>query len=310
MQGQAQTGAKGAKEEIQDNAHKNGAPQPVIVHKGLEALIQIPFADQKVMVDRHTGSHRQPGEKPGAPQQAVAHPADQTQGRHVASHDGRHIVAAKGNSGGFDADFQVVGPVHDSVFGVVGHGPENIGQKQEPGIPGQGVHLGSVGHRNTKAEGDAQIGLGNGEKALGEGIGGGQEGPHQGQLQHQNIFQGQDQDQGHQTEEDEQGQGFLFRHPARRQGPVFGAMDVPVEMPVGVVIDDTAGGAHEKGAQDENPHPPPVRLAQGRKPQGPEGGPQQQQGADGLIQPHQLFVGINPLSPGCRRTHAVHAPEI
>ena len=62
-----------------------------------------------------------------------------------------------------------------------------------------------------------------------------------------------------------------------------------------VVVDDTAGGAHQKYPHHEHQQGPEIRQAIGRQPECPQGRPQQQQGADGLVDAGQLHIGQSPL---------------
>ena len=61
--------------------------------------------------------------------QLAAHLYHQDVGDAVAEHGGFGIVAAEGDGGGFDADFQVVFFVCHGVECVVGECPEYVGEK-------------------------------------------------------------------------------------------------------------------------------------------------------------------------------------
>lgn len=58
--------------------------------------------------------------------------------------------------------------------------------------------------------------------------------------------------EGEEEEEGEEDEGVVGRDGAAREGAVFGAGDVRVDVAVGVVVDDAAGGAHEEDAGDED----------------------------------------------------------
>jgi hypothetical protein len=69
-----------------------------------------------------------------------------------------------------------------------------------------------------------------------------------------------------------------------------------IEIAVGEIVDHAAGRAHQHRPQHENPHHPPVRSAERRKPQPPQRRPEQQQDADRLVEAHQPFVKVEPLA--------------
>ena len=77
-----------------------------------------------------------------------------------------------------------------------------------------------------------------------------------------------------------------------------GALHKQIEVAVCVVVDDTARRAHQHRAHDEDPQHHPLRHAPRGKPQAPQRGPQQQQNADGLVQPHQLLVEVEAFAQG------------
>jgi hypothetical protein len=52
---------------------------------------------------------------------------------------------------------------------------EDVGEQQPPGFGRHLAEVRGIGHRDAEAEGDAEVGLRNGEEALGEGIAGGEE---------------------------------------------------------------------------------------------------------------------------------------
>ena len=68
-----------------------------------------------------------------------------------------------------------------------------------------------------------------------------------------------------------------------------------VEVAIRIVIDDTAGGAHQEDAHHEHGQDPGVRQATSRQTERPQGRPQQQQGTDGLVDAGQLRIGQSPL---------------
>ena len=71
---------------------------------------------------------------------------------------------------------------------------------------------------------------------------------------------------------------------------MLSAFHMSVEVAVGVIVHDATGGAHQHSAHDKyRQHHHAGDPACG-EPQTPERRPQQQENADGLIQPHQFFV--------------------
>ena len=220
--------------------------------------------------------------------QRPADPADDGQGGGIAQHHRRHVEAAEGDGGGLDADLQVVVAVDHGVFGVVGHRPEHVGEQQPPGFGRHAVEMGGIGHRDAEAEGDAQIGLRNGEEAFGEGIAGGEEDSRQREPDDERHAERQHEPEGQQAE-GANSHSFPRSSPCRRSAGAPGALDVFVEIAVGVVVDDAAGRAHQHGAHDEDPDHDPVRPAQRRQPQGPQRRPDQQQDADGFCPAASAF---------------------
>ena len=107
--------------------------------------------------------------------------------------------------------------------------------------------------------------------------------------------QRQDQQKCAQAQARRQQQRFLGAHRPRGQRTVFGALDMRIEIAVGIIVDDATGGAHQHRAHDEyRQHHHAGNPACG-KPQPPQCRPQQQENADGLIQPHQFFVMAEAL---------------
>ena len=103
-------------------------------------------------------------------------------------------------------------------------------------------------------------------------------------------------------------QRFGGAHQPGGERAVAGALDVRIEVAVGVVVDDAARRAREHHADDEDHQHVEVRDAVLGEPQRPQRGPQEQQGADRLVEAHEPFVRIQPLfqchgpgSPECRR---------
>ena len=153
-----------------------------------------------------------------------------------------------------------------------------------------------VGHRNAEAESDPQIRLRNGKKTLGQRIGRREEQGDKRQSDHFQILQWQDQAESAQGKETKQRQRLFFRHLASGQRPVFRSRHMRIDMPVGEVIDHATGGAHQYGAEHEDPHHPPVRLPIRREPQGPQRRPKQQENANRLVEAHQALVEIQAFA--------------
>ena len=105
-----------------------------------------------------------------------------------------------------------------------------------------------VGHRDAETKGHAEVSLGNGEKALGEGITRRQEQRHHRQTDDVPAAKGQDQAEREYRQDREQDQRFLARHLAGGQRARLGARHVRIKIAVGQIVDHAAGRAHEHGA--------------------------------------------------------------
>ena len=269
------------------------------------------------MIGGNTGRQHDADPVGGMELLAGKNPGQQRQRCAVAAHHRQHIVAAKGDGRGADADLEVVIAVDHGVFGVVGDGPEDVGHQHDPGRQRHGTGERGIAHRDAKAKGNAQIRLRNGKEALEERIAAGQDGGHDGQPPHQRPV-GKYQRQRQQAEHHENGHGLPWSDLAPGQRPVDGARHGAVEIAVGEVVDGTAGRAHQHGAQAEGKERVERRPAIGRHEECPQGGPDQQQDADGLVEAHQPDIERQPLpagvvSPagrrGCRRVHSGSIPS-
>jgi hypothetical protein len=80
-----------------------------------------------------------------------------------------------------------------------------------------------------------------------------------------------------------------------------------IEMAVGQIVDHATGRTHQHRPENEDPDHQPVRPAQRRQPQRPQGWPEQQQDADRFVEAHQSLVKVDPFAP-CFAGN-VHAPH-
>jgi hypothetical protein len=137
-------------------------------------------------------------------------------------------------------------------------------------------------HRNPEAEGDAEIGLRNREETLEVGIGAGDDHGRHRQLFGQRVER-QDQAERGDGQQGGNRQRFLAADAAAGDGTLRGALDVLVEVLVGIVVHGAACRAHQQRAEREDRDQHPVRLAAGSQPQRAQRRPQQQQGADRFV---------------------------
>ena len=206
--------------------------------------------------------------------------------------DGDHqaVRIAEQDGGALDAQFQVVFPVAHGVFGVVGHGPHQVGHVQQPGDFRHGPGFGGKGHGNGPAEGGAKKQLRHKGEALGKGVQHRQPQPAEGQPERQ-FIEKQHQHKGQQPQPAKQRQGFLGADSTGGQRTAFGAFHIAVEIPVGKIVNHAASGTHDDHPENEDHHGLQAGRTVPGNPHRPQGRPQQQQGADGAVQPHQLNVG-------------------
>ena len=136
--------------------------------------------------------------------------------------------------------------------------------------------------------------------AFHEGIEDGQQQADQRQADGQAVER-QHQQEGEPHQQGEEPQCLSFTQLASRQRASRRALDVTIDMAIGVIVDDTAGGPHQKDPRDHRQQRPQRRHASRGQPQGPQGGPQQQQSADRLVHPRQL-----PVSPPTLPHHRLH----
>ena len=179
-----------------------------------------------------------------------------------ASSSHQHVVLPEGDGGSLDADLEVVLAVHHGVFGVVGYGPENVGQQHEPRDQRHFPGLCREAHGDAEAESDAEISLRDGEKALGEGVAGSQKQSGKGQ-QNGQFVEAHDEQKCADGERREQDQRFFLAHQSGGHGAVFCAFHMGVEIAVGIVVDDATGRAHQHRAEHKNPQDDPVGLSGG-----------------------------------------------
>lgn len=289
-----------APEHPQQDAEENGGAEPVVVVEGAKAPFATAGADHGEVPDGDAGGKDQPHGQAGEQIFTHAHPGQQQQCNGIAGHDGSHVETAEGDGGGADADLQVVVTVDHRIFGVIGDGPEDVGQQHDPGAERNGIRDGCIRHRNAETEGNAQIRLRNGKEALEEGIAAGKDGSYHRQRPHERAI-GKHQRQRQQAEDDEHGHGFPRGDDTAGQRAIHGALDGTVEIPIGEVVDRAAGGAHEHGAEAEGKERIGWRPAVGSHEQCPQRGPDQQQDADGFVQAREAVVMAQALQAGMGR---------
>ncbi len=105
----------------------------------------------------------------------------------------------------------------------------------------------------------------------------GQDDAAEGQVQCQGVGEQHHHQEGNQAQTGKQGNGLPGVDASGRQRPVPGPLDVFVPVPVGKIIDGTAGGAHEKDAEGEHNDVANAGTAVTGEPERPIGGPEQEQ---------------------------------
>ena len=257
--------------------------------EGAKASAALAGANQRVVPGHLRQGRRQRQRRHGGRCRQRQRRAPDGQVEQVENHDGRHVPLPQGDGGGLDAYLQVIVAVHHGVFGVIRQHPAQVARHQRPG---QRRHLplrGGIGHGNAKAEGHAQHGLRHGHETLGVGVG-----QRDGQRAERPSDHGgvrrQRQRERRQRQRRAHGQRLACAHAPAGHGALRRALDVPVKLAVGHVIDAAARAAHEDGAQREHRQQVPARKASRRQPQRPERGPQQQQPARRPVPADQVQV--------------------
>ncbi|MNS50111.1 hypothetical protein D3C72_827510 [compost metagenome] len=204
------------------------------------------------------------------------------------------VVTAKQDGARLEPELEVIVPVHHGVLGVVGDGPQQVGEKQQPGHGRQGIGLGRIGHGNGPGERHPEHQLRDGNEALHEGVADRQQQAGERQAYGERV-QGQHQGERDERQHGEQDQHLPFVDPAHGQRSPGGAFHVAVEVAIRIVIDDAARRAHQEDPHHEHGQDPGIRQAARRETERPQGRPQQQEGADGLVDAGQLHIGQSPL---------------
>ncbi|TNC96803.1 MAG: hypothetical protein FD121_1044 [Gallionellaceae bacterium] len=127
-------------------------------------------------------------------------------------------------------------------------------------------------HRNAEAEGDAEVGLRDGEEAFGERVARGEEHSGEGQQPSQRIER-QDEREGKQCQHDGQPQGLTFTHLAAGERAVLCALHMLVDVAVGIVVNRASGGAHQHRAEGEDDEDEPRGMSVACDPHCPQRGP-------------------------------------
>src|SRR5690606_5186417 len=147
---------------------------PVIGQEGGQAGLGLARADQPVLPDK-AQQHREHAQIIVEPQgKAAAHQQQAQQGQPLQQADHQSVRLTEQDGGGLDPDQQVVRTVAHGVFGVVGHGPQQVGDVEYPQRHRQLAGLGGEGHGNNHGIGNSKHHLKIKNKALAEQINGSQ----------------------------------------------------------------------------------------------------------------------------------------
>src|SRR5690606_17061082 len=203
--------------EMQRQPGEQQHAAPVVGQEGGQTGLRFALADQPVLPDK-AQQHRQHAQiVVEAQRKAAAHQQQAQQGQALQQADHQPVGLAEQNGGGLDADQQIIRSVAHGVFGVVGHGPQQVGDVEDPQRHRQLAGLGSEGHGNGHGIGSSKHHLGVEGETLAERIDGGQGDRDQGQLEGQQV--GQQQQRGAEGNQDGKGdQGLAGGNPAGGQG--------------------------------------------------------------------------------------------
>ena len=201
--------------------------------------------------------------------------------------DDRAVGIAEQDGRGLHANLQVVLAVGHRIVGVVGHRPQQVGEVQQPGRQRHLAGFGHERHGNAPGIGRPQHHLRVVGMALHEGVAGRQGQRAKRQVEGRQVG-AQHQQQAEQQQSGEQAQRLALADPPTHQRALVRTRDMPVEVPVGIVVDHATRRTHQYHAADENQQIAPAGHTLGRHPQRPEGRPEQQVDANRAIQAHQL----------------------
>ena len=208
-----------------------------------KAAFPVTVADQIPMVD-DTGKGAKPAGK--CPFAEFCLPADEQGECHcqeVTDHDGGNVKPSEGDGRGLKTELQVIIPVCDGIFRVIGKGPEDIGGQQQPCCPWDGFQDSGICHRDAESESQAKPGLGKGEEPLEQGVNPGDECCHDRKSDGQAVER-EDQQERHKSQDGGDPKRFYRLDLSGCQYPVLGPFDLTVNIPVQIVVDGTACRAH------------------------------------------------------------------
>ena len=247
-------------EIIQEYSEKDCRPHPVVVKECPEALLPFPVPDQGVMVEHQDEGAEKPCIVIASPFEKHPDPGENGEHDSVADHDRQQVEPPESDGRSPDAYPEIVFPVDERIFGVVGDGPEDVREQNDPGDFRNMTRFRSECHRNAESECDAEIGLGDREKALREGIAQCQEKSGEGKQDGGAVGE-QDEQEGGERKKRRQEKRFPFRDLSRCKRPVPGALDMGVNIHVGIVVHDASRGSHQYRAEHEHEEEQAARMA-------------------------------------------------
>ena len=196
--------------------------------------------------------------------------------------------------GGLEADQRIVLLVLVGVDGVIGERPRHATGIEQHGGQRQRTVDRLPAHQRSPVEGQPQHRLRPVGDALHEGIDGNDQ-QRGGTRCHREPVELQQDDEAEEAEQDEEGEGLLHAHLARRDGAELGALHAAVKVAVGDVVQGAARTPHDDGAEKEEEGIPRVREAAAigdlAQRQSPPAGQQEKPPADGPLEPHQPRIG-------------------
>ncbi len=242
------------------------------MQEGLEALHPVAIPGVPELPGETRRRHRQPQVEPAPQIEPCPGQQQAAQGQALQGENDHPVGIAEQDRRGLDPDFQVIVTVGHGVVSVVAHGPQQVGDVQQPRGGRQFAVLRGEGHQDAPGIRRPQYHLRVIGVALHEGVAGGQ-----GQGAERQPDRGgvgaQHQQEGGAHQHREQYQGLLGADFAGGQGPLVGALDLAVHLAVGEVVDGAAAGAGQHHPEGEDQHMAQGRLALGGDPQRHQGWP-------------------------------------
>ncbi len=170
------------------------------------------------------------------------------------------VVFAEEYRGCLHSELDVIVAIDHRVFGVVCHHPEQVHCEEEPAAKRDRPVDGGESHRNAERKRDAQESLRKHEKALEKRIGDRDRQRRQ-RKQYQRAIEPQDQQEGAERQRRGDDKRLPRRDLALRQWPARRALDMRVEVAIGVIVERTARRAHQQRSERENADDDPRRFA-------------------------------------------------